>query len=173
MIKSKKILAATVMASLLGGVSASYATTVNGAQTITVEAEVGAKTLKDVLKLSANQTTKAPKRAPASTDKAESVIADFLVWDDINSGNVKISISSGPTDANGEYVIENGHSDKMPVAFEIDGNKLENTSSPSVDFSSLTQGTKKDLKVVYGDGSSSYSPGTYKGDFTFSIEATF
>ncbi|WP_116963588.1 hypothetical protein [Fastidiosibacter lacustris] len=177
MIKSKKILATTVMASLLGGIVASYAATVTDTVQIIVSTEVGPKTLQDVLKLSTTKSTSAPKRAAMSTNKQESIITDFLEWTDSSTGEIGISITSGPTNSSSnEYVIKNttsGHGEEMPVTFEIGGNEIKSPTS-KINFKSLTPGGgAKDLKVIYGDGTNKYQEGKYEGNFDFKIEATF
>ncbi len=168
MIKSKKILATTVMASLLGGIAASYAATVTDTKTVKVEIEVGAKVLKDVLKLTPDTSTKATKRAALDTSKGTSEIHDFLEWSDGATGKLDISVTG--TQESGTYVIKSS-SDTMPIEFEIGGQKISPNSNFTID--NLNANDKKDLKIIYGDGSNSYPSGNYTGDFDFKIEATF
>ncbi|WP_440616484.1 hypothetical protein [Cysteiniphilum sp. 6C5] len=170
MLKSKKILMAGVVTALFS--SACFADASDSVtKKITVEIEVGAKTLQDKLKMTEDTSTSAVKRGALETNKGTSRIDNFITWNDTTSGEVVVTVASGDKDG-GSYVIKSGEN-KMPVAFSIDDKEINETSGSDKKLKLNSSGDTKELVVTYGDGSSAYPEGEYSGNFTFKISTDF
>ncbi|WP_119328477.1 hypothetical protein [Cysteiniphilum halobium] len=169
MLKSKKILTVSVMTALSGG--ASFANTDDSVtKQITVEIEVGPKTLGDKLKISDEKSARPiEKRIASDISKTTSEITSFITWQDSTTEGIVVTVSGEKED--GSYVIKSGES-KMPVAFTIDGKNIDDTSGDGKELM-LNPGDAKTLTVTYGDGASRYPSGKYSGNFTFSISQSF